>query len=458
MPSIKQLTEQRKAAKEAIKGRVPIVRVLLALGIFIIFGILAIVFTTSKLITSFPIMLACAAATFVLYLALAIQYNKAKTSEQEKKKIGAKNAIGSIIFMLILIGLVFFGLWFFFWLSARFPFTIVSQNDQGKMLGAIIIAVVVYFASMPFIMALWYKTAPGIGVKLIVRIFKAFNWKMKTKACELMVIETPQEHSFMITFKRAFTSLIYSLTIVFSLWHPLMTQIGGMFPRGFGFELQFRPSLSDIDTPGFVLYCSSLIFHTVLPVVATFVLFFWTLPSAYLLDDVGVVYYKKYTERRQPAELRSVSQWFSSLVQAVLGTSALITYMTFIYNNRFVVGEIFAAVDNFSPGFFAGLCATMFSIFIFGFPIIGTVLMAYILLLFQESQFNKLKTHLFQELVNAKIDPRIVQIEFERKDKFQERTLLNYTGENFFHNPPLKDSISKFAPAGDIDIKDMLKK
>ncbi|MEX2682483.1 MAG: hypothetical protein Q6373_012850 [Candidatus Sigynarchaeota archaeon] len=360
--------------------------------------------------------------------------------------------------MLIFLGLVLFGLWFFFWLNSSFPFTIVSQNDQGKMLGVVIIALVVYFASMPFIMALWYKTAPGLAVKLIIRVFKAVNWTTKTKACEIMVLQTPQDHSFTITLKRAFTALIYSLTIVFSVWHPLMTEIGGFFPRGLGYELQYRPPLTVIDSPGFVLYCSSLIFHTVIPVVATFVIFFWVLPSTYLLDDAGLVYYKKYTERRQPAELRSVSQWFSSLIQAVLGTSALITYVTFIYTNRFVVGEIFTAVDNFSPGFFAGLCATMFSIFIFGFPVIGTVLMAYILLLFQESQFNKLKTHLFQELVNAKIDPRIVQIKFERKDEFQERTLINYTGENFFHNPPLKDSISKFSPAGNIEINDMLKK
>jgi heme/copper-type cytochrome/quinol oxidase subunit 2 len=456
MPSAKELFQQRKAAKGAIKGRVPIVWVLLMFGFFLIFAVLSIVTIGSKFRSLMPIMLGLAGGTFLFYLFLAIKYNKAKTSEQEKKKVSAKNAIGSLLFMIIFLGLIIFGLSFFIWLSSNFPFSPGLEKDQGRLIGVMIIALIVYFAASPFIMALWYKTAPGVGVKLIVRAFKAFNWKSKDKACEIMVFHSVQEHSFTITFKRAFTALVYSLTLVFSLSRLL----GSSLPPGWGREMVIVPEITGINDLDFINYCTSLIIAVVIPLVVSFVIFFWALPSSYLLDDAGVVYYKKYINRRQPAELRTVSQWFLGIVQAVMGTSGVISYFFYVFDHRYVVAMVYSSI-NALPIFgqpFATLCAIQFGVFVFGFPLLGTVLMAYILQLFQESQYNKLKTSLFQELVNAKIDPRVVQVKFERMDEFQERTLMNYTGENFFHNPPLKDSVSKLPPAGDLAIKDMLKK
>ncbi len=456
MPSAKELFQQRKAAKGAIKGRVPVVWVLLSFGFFIIFVILSIVSTGPKFKSFLPIMLGLSGGTFLLYLFLTIKYNKAKTSEQEKKKISVKNAIGSLIFMIIFLGLILFGFSFFIWYSANFPFPSALEKDQDRLIGVMVIILVVYFAASPFIMALWYKTAPGVGVKLIVRIFKAFNWKSKDKACEIMVLHSVQEHSFYITFKRAFTALVYSLTLVFTISRIL----GPYLPSGWGREIVAAPMFTKIDDLHFINYCTSLMIAVVVPLVVSFIIFFWALPSSYLLDDAGVVYYKKYLNRRQPAELRTVSQWFLSIVQAILGTSGVISYFVFVFDNRYVVAMVYSEI-NALPFYgqpFALLCAIQFGLFVFGFPLLGTVLMAYILQLFQESQYNKLKTSLFQELINAKIDPRVVQVKFERKDEFQERTLKDYTGENFFRNPPLKDSVSKLPPPAELSLKDMLKK
>jgi hypothetical protein len=450
MPSAKELMQQRKAAKEAIKGRVPIVRVLLALGFFIIFAILSIASLGRNSGLSLPFMLACTGGTFILYLFFAIRYKKSKTSEEEKKKASLKHAIGSLVFMILLIGVIFFGLVFFIWLSSTYEFMTVSATVQGRLAGIMITSLVVFFSSAPFIMALWYKTAPGVAVKLIVRVFKAFNWKTKDKACEIMVLHSVQEHSFYITLKRAFTALIFSLTVVFTIWTNLLRIFAPFLKKGFGLELVVYAPFYTIDNENFINYCTSLMLNIVLPLVLSFVLFYWALPSTYLLDDAGLVYYKKYLNRRQPAEIRTVSEWFFSIIKAVLGTSAVFAYGWFIWDSRYVVRDVFLAVNL--------VAAIQFSVFLIGFPLIGTVLMAYILQLFQESQYNKLKTALFQELVNAKIDPRVVQVKFERKDELQERTLIDYTGENFFHNPPLKESTSKFPPPGEFTIKDMLKK
>ncbi len=450
MPSTKELIQQRKVAKEAIKGRVSIVWVLLTFGFFIIFVILSVASIGRRSGLSTPYMLAGAGGFFVVYLIVAIKYRKKKTSEQEKKKASPKHVIGSLMFIIILIGLLFFGLMFFIYLSTTYEFITVSPGVQDRLARIMIICLAGFFGSAPFIMALWYKTAPGVAVKLIVRIFKAFNWKTKDKACEIMVLHSVQEHSFYITLKRAFTALIFSLTVVFTIWTTLLRIFEPFLLKGFGLDLVDPQPFYTIDNENFINYCTSLMLNIVLPLVLSFVLFYWALPSTYLLDDAGLVYYKKYLNRRQPAEIRTVSEWFFSLIKAVLGTSAVFTYGWFIWDNRYVVRDVFLAVNL--------VAAIQFSVFLFGFPLIGTVLMAYILQLFQESQYNKLKTSLFQELINAKIDPRVVQVKFERKDEFQERTLMDYTGENFFRNPPIKDSISKMPPAGDLSIKDMIKK
>lgn len=456
MPSIKELFRQRKAAKEPVKGRVSIVWVLIALGFFLIFAVLSIISTSNMFRPILPITLGITGGTFMIYLLLAIKYKKNKTAEQETNKIRVKNTIGSLVFMILFLGLIIFGVSFFIWLVGNYPFSLAVTAEKGRLVGITVIAVIVYFASAPFLMALWYKTSPGMAVRLIVRIFKAFNWKMKDKACEVMVLHSVQDHSVFMAIKRAFTALVYSMTLVFSF----IRIIGPFLPSGFGREIVSPPLSSEFTELTFINYCSSMILVMVFPLVLSFVVFSWALPSGYLLDDAGVVYFKKYLKRRQPVELRSVSQWFLGIVQAIMGTSGLISYGWYVWDNREIIGLVYGNLVAVTgvPQWLAMLCAVQFALFIFGFPLLGTVLMVFILQLFQESQYNKLKTFLFQELVKAKIDPRVVHVKFERTGTLQDRTLLEYPGENFFRDPPLKDSTSKLPPAGDIPFEDMLRK
>lgn len=450
--------EQRKAAKEIVRSRVPIVRVLLALGIFLVFSVLTVISIGPKTKLPILVMLALAIGSFLLYIFIAMKYNKAKAREQESTKINVKSAIASILFMILLLVIILFGFSFFIWLSGDYPFKNVDQIQQDALVETQIIALVIYFASSPFIMALWYKTAPGIASKFIVKVFKLFNRKSKTKISEIMVIDTPQDHSFVITLKRACTALIFSLTTKFLIWDTLLRLIDPIIPSGILFKTVYSSSVISIDSEIFIRFCDSIILNTVFPLVLSFVFFFWAMPSSYILDDAGVVYFKKYTKRRQPAEIKTVSAWFFSIVKAILGTSAIFSYYSYITNNAQILNVAFVdIIKKYTPLIgsqpaqnLASVSVAQLGIFLFGFPFIGTILMAFILLLFQESQYNRLKTHLYQELVNIKIDPRIVNISLEREDQVQEKTLTEFTGENFFHNLPLKDSLSKLPAPGDI--------
>jgi len=274
---------------------------------------------------------------------------------------------------------------------------------------------------------------------------KAFNWKTKIKISEFIVLETPQDHSFFVTLKRTYTSMIFSIFTVFTFYDPVSKLIQGiLFP---GVILQPFDQSKPVDL---VIYCMIFLLTFSILTVTSFFLFFWLLPTSFLLDDAGVACYTKYMKRRAPPEIKSVSNWFLSMMTSIVGTGAIVAYIYFILNNSSIVFFIQSQLGSFP--------AVEFSIFFLGFPFFGTILMSYILLLFQESQFNKLKTFVYQELISIKIDPRIVRIKLFRDNTFQDRSLLDYPGENIKHNPSLQESASNLSTSGELDENELVKK
>ncbi|HME51963.1 MAG TPA: hypothetical protein VKM55_07085 [Candidatus Lokiarchaeia archaeon] len=462
MPSIIELMRQRKAAKEIVKSREPMVRVLLALGLSLVFIVLTVVAFAPRANLSPILTMAVAMGAFVLFIYLARKNRAVSSKEQERSRLRLKSVFWSVLLLVLLLIVIIYCFSFFIWLSSYYPFVIVGTKIQDLLAITQTAAIVIFFASTPFIMALWYKTAPVVSSKLILRLFKAFNRKSKTKIMEVMVIDTPQDHSFYISLKRAVTAVIYSFTTVYTIWIPLAHIIGPYLPASWLYTIVESSDVKRIDSDLFVHYCNTSIINIVIPLVLTFVFFFWALPSTYLLDDAGVVFYRRYTRRRQPLQIGTISFWFISIVKAVLGTSALFSYYFYVADNVGILNivkqdillKFGPLIGDQAAQSLATTSAVQFGIFLFGFPLLGTILMALILLLFQESNFNKLKSFLYQELVNLKIDPRLVKVSVERVNEFQDNTYIDYVGENFFHNPPLKDSIQKIPPPGEIDPND----
>jgi hypothetical protein len=97
---------------------------------------------------------------------------------------------------------------------------------------------------------------------------------------------------------------------------------------------------------------------------------------------------------------------------------------------------------------------SQFIILIYAFPILLTFLNYFILLIFQESQFNKLKTHLFQNFLDLKIDIRVTQVKLFREDKYPKGTNPALYGEGFRPLPPIQDVIGRFTELGELDMID----
>lgn len=418
MVTIKELIARRKSATKEEKTRITISTVLVLFGFFLISSVMTILSIAGA---KLPLSVFGTAnmVLFVIFVVGVVKYKKGlkKIPGYEKGKPGSIK--GTVAVVVILLGVIGFDFSFFTFLITSDP---VPQ-------GFFMLSMIILFGSLPFIMALWYKTSPAVAVKLIVRLYHAIFKHGKKVTTLTLVMDTPQEHSFRVALGRAVTAMIFSTFTVFTVIMPIVKASG---------VLKFPTEL----TVYLIQICAFYLLLVVVGTVASFVLFFWLLPPCFLLDDAGVVFFKQFQARRTPPQLQSISGWFMSIIKGIIGTSALFTYVYFILDNWDIVGLI-----SNSPRF--GLfSATQFAIFIFGFPVIGTILLAFIVLLFQESQFPKLKTFLYQELVNIGVDPRVVRITLDRKDAFQDKTLASYPGENFFVNPKLKDAVENFPPPG----------
>ncbi|MHA1792640.1 MAG: hypothetical protein ACTSVI_08350 [Promethearchaeota archaeon] len=438
MVSLKEKMENRKKAKEVIGKRLPVSRILLILSISIALTFLGALDLLLQARLLSYVFLVLGIVLLILFMVLTSKYLKHKTEEQRKKKISAKKLVGLLSVVILFTAILVYSLSLLTDLMKIVP---TGTQLHGRLVVTLIFSVVFFFGSIPFIMGLWYKTSPNTAVKLIIKLFTLFNRRKKNRISEIIVTEIYQETSLWVTFKRAINGMIFTMFMIFSVAIPLFSFISRQ-----PFTLEVPEGIQPM-----IIYISFFFMVMFIPFVITPIIFSWALPPAWLLDDVGVVFFKKNVKKRIPLQIQSVSSWFLSFVKGLVGTSALYTYFYYVLRNIDNLAVIYALTSN-------EMVVIKSAMLFLGLPFSGSILMFFILILFQETQFNKLKTFVYQELINNNIDPRIVDISLERKDQFQERTLIDYYGENFFHNPPLRESVLRVQELGPLTLEYLLSK
>ncbi len=429
--TIKELIAQKKRASREMGKRTSIARVLIIFGIFLIFSLLSFIAVLSG--SGFSgdtriVFFLFTAAFGAIFIVLAVKYKKSRTGEEKEKRAetwSTRAIVGSTALLLILLGLVVFSVLLFFTLYIDPRLAAYRNEVMGQQVYTSVI-LSVFFAAVPFLMALWFRISPRMAARVFLRVHGVFH-KRKDTYFKILVTPVPNRHSFLITFKRALNWVSFSALLAFGVFIPA-TGIGNLtFSLG-GTEEIFEAF--KFATLHFAVFALSTLL--------SFVLFSLVMPPCYLLDDSGVVFYRRFSTRRQPPEIKTVSSWFLSFVNGVVGTSALISYVYYVMTRFPFISTVAASVG--------GVAAIQGMLLIFGFPLLGSLAMAFILLLFQEFQLPKLKTFMYQELVAMGIDPRMTQINLIQELGIQEGTLLKYWGENFFHAPPLKEFLESGEP------------
>src|SRR5271157_3136666 len=103
MPSIIELMRQRKAAKEIVKSREPMVRVLLALGLSLVFIVLTVVAFAPRANLSPILTMAVAMGAFVLFIYLARKNRAVSSKEQERSRLRLKSVFWSVLLLVLLL-------------------------------------------------------------------------------------------------------------------------------------------------------------------------------------------------------------------------------------------------------------------------------------------------------------------------------------------------------------------
>ncbi len=427
--TIQELIAQKKRASQETSKRTSIARVLVVFGFLLVFSLLLFISLLGGLPGDLrPSFLIFTAAFGVITLILSMKYKKSRTLEEGEKKVdlwSARDITGSTVLLVILLGLLVFSVLLFFTLFIDPRLAAYRSLALGQQMYTSVI-LSIFFSAVPFLMALWFRISPRMAARVFLHVHGIFH-KRKDTDFKVLVAAMPNRHSFLITLKRALNWVSFSALLAFGVFVPAFGMGDFSFSLGEATDVYNAFSLA---TKYFAVFALSTLLG--------FVLFSFVIPPCYLLDDAGVVFYRRFPARRQPPEIKTVSSWFLSFVNGAVGFGAIYSYGSFVSKQFPFISAVAAAVG--------GLPAVQGMLLIFGFPLLGSLAMAFILLLFQEIQLPKLKTFMYQELVAMGIDPRTTHIDLIRGPGLQEGTLLKYWGENFFHAPPLEEFLARGEP------------
>ncbi|MFX0100885.1 MAG: hypothetical protein ACFFCS_15020 [Candidatus Hodarchaeota archaeon] len=477
-PEIKR-KEVRKKIKARYKSRSTLPGVLFYLGLWMFFvimgtilfakfprwevtvGVLGIDSTLTFSTIAVAIMV-FGFLIFLYWLRRFRNYNR-RRKEEGLKRFQLASYWRPILVLVALNGVIIYGL------SAFFPtvFTYIPGQEAFKAfkdsLGFIFAGAIAFYASfLPWCMALWYKSTPNSAIwitKLHIRltnIYKLFKKDAKPKVHKIIAADVPQETSFYMMLKRATSGMTFSL-----FFTSLFIETFPWDARRFVYEFALAVGettegvyieLADVPlhSAGFVGYACYFILVAILPLLTSNFVWFWVLPPTWLMDDAGIVYYRQTFKRRRPPVLKSIGGWFLGMVKPLVAGFSVIGYFQFVMDNAAIVNiDVTKGIDSpLSP-----FAVSQFIILIYAFPILLTILNYFILLIFQESQFHKLKTHLYQNFLNLKIDPRVTEVKLIRQDKYQKGTNPALYGEGVRPLPPIQDVIGKFTEIGEIDLQ-----
>jgi hypothetical protein len=163
----------------------------------------------------------------------------------------------------------------------------------------------------------------------------------------------------------------------------------------------------------FVLYISAIFLYLIIPGIIAVPLFFWLIPSTWLLDDVGVLFYAKRTNNRTPEDVESVAGWFSNYLKGFLGLGAIFSYIQFVLKS-----PITASLPNLAP------YGNTVSIFVFGYVIIAGLAFGIITVVFHEIALPYTATALTKRLEARKVPIERTKIEFVKSEPLKEQDFL----------------------------------
>lgn len=271
--------------------------------------------------------------------------------------------------------------------------------------------------------------ADGIVGLNQVRFAKKAGLEAAIKKEEMKDVKEQAHINYKVLFIPPFGRKSRSLTIIGRVLAILALGLSiglTVFDYYFTYSSEALPAtVSSIEDPNFGIYCSALFSFLIVPGILAIPLFFWLLPSSWLLDDAGVVFYAKRLNSRKPEDIERIGGWFSSYLKGFLGISAILSYIRFIIESPITKSSGIAE---------SGMAFSVY-FFVFGFPIVTGLSIGLLALVMHEYSLPHNANVLYKRLSNRKVASNISEISFKIKEEITDEKVL----KGFTQYPPAKN-------------------
>ncbi|MHA1733120.1 MAG: hypothetical protein ACTSU5_14325, partial [Promethearchaeota archaeon] len=179
-------------------------------------------------------------------------------------------------------------------------------------------------------------------------------------------------------------------------------------------------TIKGLADQNFVALVSALFTYMIIPGIVAIPLFFWLLPTSWLLNDAGVFFYKKSLKSVLPEDVEPIGNWFSHYLKGFLGIGAIVSYVKFILESPITI-----SMRYFAPQLRANVV-----IFVFGFIVIAGLAFGIMVATAHEMMLPYNASRLYQILEERHVDTTRKEILFESREKLTpEVTETGFLGE-----------------------------
>lgn len=262
------------------------------------------------------------AVIILLIIGIIIILKEIKNLEFNRELISRnKLAVSINILSIVLITISFL---LFLTLINVFNSTLITGFWNTNIVLIFIWVTIIWYGLLPLTAAIYNQYAPKFAF-FFIRLREIFFKISKNYEHEILILDMGKrdELGTITKIKRVILPLLLSISIGFYIYNTFAPLLG--FPQGFE-----RFSSQDFFQfiIGYNLLCT-------LPMIFSYLLFSFFIAGNFLLDDAGIVYFKRQKKYRKPGDIEPISVWAQSLIRGIAGISAILTFTAFFYSVDF---------------------------------------------------------------------------------------------------------------------------
>jgi len=173
--------------------------------------------------------------------------------------------------------------------------------------------------------------------------------------------------------------------------------------------------IRNIQDPNFIEYITLLFRSLIIPGILSSLFFFWLVPTSWLLDDSGIMFYHLNPNSLKPEEVEPIGVWFSSYLKGFIGISAILSYYGFVRDS-----PILDNISNFESNQILPIIG-----FIFGFIVMAGLVVGVLVVFLYDLTLPDNISRLYSLLKEDGTKTKRRTIKFEEVEELSHESIEN---------------------------------